>query len=58
MFSVREKYWRYSLFVLILSMGIVIFIELAPLLGGLLGAATIYILLRRQMAYLTECRKW
>lgn len=58
MFSVREKYWRYSLFVLILGMGVTIFVELAPLLGGLLGAATIYILLRKQMVHLTESRKW
>lgn len=58
MFSVREKYWRYSLFVLILGMGVAIFVELAPLLGGLLGAMTIYILLRKQMAVLTERRKW
>ena len=45
----RERYWRYSLFVLILGLGITICIELTPFLGGLLGAATIYVLLRRQM---------
>ena len=38
----RERYWRYSLFVLILGLGITICIELTPFLGGLLGAATIY----------------
>ncbi len=54
----REKYWRYSLFVLILGLGITIFIEITPFLGGLLGAATIYVLLRRQMRYLTERRRW
>ncbi|WP_419511312.1 AI-2E family transporter [Alistipes sp.] len=54
----REQYWRYSLFVLILGLGIAIFVELTPFLGGLLGAATIYVLLRRQMHYFTECRKW
>ena len=41
----RERYWRYSLFVLILGLGITICIELTPFLGGLLGAATIYVLL-------------
>jgi len=56
--SVREQYWRYSLFVLILGMGITIFIELSSFLGGLLGAATIYVLLRRQMRLLTERRRW
>ena len=54
----RERYWRYSLFVLILGLGITICIELTPFLGGLLGAVTIYVLLRRQMHYLTACRKW
>ena len=58
MFSVREKYGRYSLFVLIIGFGVAIFVELAPLLGGLLGAMTIYILLRKQMFALTEQRKW
>ena len=48
MLSVREKYWRYSLFVLILGLGVTIFIELTPFLGGVLGAMTIYVLLRRQ----------
>ena len=56
--SVREKYWRYSLFVLILGIGTALFLELAPLLGGILGAATIYILLRRQMRLLTERHRW
>ena len=37
MLSVREKYWRYSLFVLIAGLGLTIFAELTPFLGGLLG---------------------
>ncbi|MDE6070395.1 MAG: AI-2E family transporter, partial [Alistipes sp.] len=56
--SFREKYWRYSLFVLIVGLGVTIFVELVPFLGGLLGAATIYVLLRRQMWYLSERRHW
>lgn len=56
--SFREKYWRYSLFVLIVGLGATIFIELVPFLGGLLGAATIYVLLRGQMWYLSERRHW
>ena len=55
--SFKELYWRYSLFVLILGLGVTIFIELTPFLGGVLGAMTIYVLLRRQMHYLTACRK-
>ncbi len=56
--SFREKYWRYSLFVLIVGLGVTIFVELTPFLGGLLGAVTIYILLRRQMHLLTARRGW
>ena len=56
--SIREKYGRYSLFALIAGLGITIFIEIIPFLGGLLGAVTIYILLRRQMWLLTERRQW
>ena len=54
----REKYWSRSLFVLILGLGIVIFIEIIPLLGSILGAITLYILLRRQMRYLVIRHKW
>ena len=58
MLSAREKYWRYSLFVLIAGLGLTIFVELTPFLGGLLGAVTIYVLLRRQMWFLSERRRW
>ncbi len=58
MMSFREKYWHYSLFVLIVGLGVTIFVELVPFLGGLLGAATIYVLLRGQMWHLTERRHW
>lgn len=56
--SVKEQYWRFSLFALILGLGTAIFIEMTPFLGGVLGAATIYVLLRGQMRYLSLCRKW
>lgn len=58
MLSIREKYGRYSLFVLIIGLGVTIFIKIVPFLGGLLGAVTIYVLLRRQMRQLTEHRGW
>ncbi len=54
----KEQYWRYSLFVIILALGVVIVVELRPYIGGVLGAATIYVLLRKQMRYLTSCRRW
>ncbi len=53
----REKYWRYSLIVLILGLGALLTAELALFLGGLLGALTIYILLRGQMRRLAA-RGW
>lgn len=56
--TVREQYWKYSLFILILGLGTAIFIELIPFLGGLLGAVTIYVLLRSQMSWLTEHKGW
>ena len=54
--SVKEQYWRYSLVVIILGLGTIIFVKLQPFLGGLLGALTIYILVRKQMFSLTEKR--
>lgn len=58
MSTFREKYGRYSLYVLIAGLGVTIFVELLPFLGGLLGAVTIYVLLRRQLWLLTERRRW
>ena len=55
--STKEQYWKYSLIVIILFMGIIIFRQITPFLGGLLGALTIYILVRGQMRYLVEKRE-
>ncbi|WP_342383703.1 AI-2E family transporter [Bacteroides ovatus] len=55
--STKEKYWKYSLIIIILFMGIIIFRQITPFMGGLLGALTIYILVRTQMRYLVEKRK-
>lgn len=52
--SLKEQYWRYSLITIILVLGVILFVEFIPFLGGILGASTIYILVRRQMLYLTE----
>lgn len=54
--SLNEQYWRYSLVVIILLLGGIIFYEALPFFSGILGAMTIYILLRGQMLYLTEKR--
>ena len=55
--SAKEQYWRYSLITIILVLGIILFIEFISFLGGILGASTIYILVRNQMLYLTEKKK-
>lgn len=55
--SVKEQYWRYSLIAIIIVLGIVLFQQIIPFLGGLLGALTIYILVRKQMIRLTTKRK-
>lgn len=52
--NLKEQYWRYSLIVIILLMGVIIFRQITPFMGGLLGALTIYILVRGQMRCLTE----
>ena len=54
---VKEQYWRYSLIAIIIVLGIVLFQQITPFLGGLLGALTIYILVRKQMIRLTTKRK-
>ena len=55
--SIKEQYWKYSLIVIILFMGVIIFRQITPFLGGLLGALAMYILVRTHMNYLTEKRK-
>lgn len=55
--SNKEQYWKYSLIAIILVIGVVLFREITPFLGGLLGALTIYILVRKQMEALTVKRK-
>ena len=44
--------------VLLLLLGILLFLELYSFLPAMLGAITLYILMRRWMYYLTEKRKW
>lgn len=55
--STKEQYWKYSLIIIIVGLGIILFRQITPFLSGLLGALTIYILVRRQMIYLSEKRK-
>ena len=34
--SLKESYWKYSLITIIVVMGIILFIEFTPFLGGIL----------------------
>jgi predicted PurR-regulated permease PerM len=56
--SLKEHYWKYSLIGILLLSGIILTKEFAPFLGGILGAFTIYVLVRKQMFYLTERKRW
>lgn len=56
--SMREQYWKYSLIIFIIVIGLILFREFLPFLNGILGAFTIYILVRKQMFYLTEKKGW
>ena len=54
----KMQYWKYSLIAIILLLGVIIFLKITPFLGGLMGAATLYLLLRGQMLYLIEKHHW
>ena len=56
--TLKERYWRYSLVAIILLFGLIIFYESLPFLGGILGASTIYVLMRSQLFYLVEKKKF
>lgn len=53
----KKGYKKYSLITLTLILGLIIFFEMTPFMSGVLGAMTIYMLLRGQMKYLTEKKK-
>lgn len=55
--STKEQYWKYSLIAIIIGLGIILFRQIIPFLGGLLGALTIYTLVRKQMIHLSDKRK-
>ena len=55
--SVKEQYRKYSLISIILGLGLLLFLKMTPFMGGILGACTIYIMVRDQMLYLTQKKK-
>lgn len=55
--SVKEQHRKYSLITIILGLGLLLFLKMTPFMGGILGACTIYIMVRDQMLYLTQKKK-
>lgn len=55
--SVKEQYRKCSLITIILGLGLLLFLKMTPFMGGILGACTIYIMVRDQMLYLTQKKK-
>jgi len=53
----KTNYWRISLIILVVALGALIVRESLPFLGGLLGACTIYVLVRNHMLYLHEKKR-
>lgn len=54
----KERYWKYSLIVLIIIIGVLLVKEFSVFLGGFLGAFTVYMLVRKQMHTLVEKKRW
>lgn len=42
----KEQYWKYSLIILIVGLGILLFRQAQPFMNGILGGFTLYLLLR------------
>lgn len=57
MSNFKEQYWRRSLLIIIVVLGALVFKEILPFLSGVLGACTVYVLVRGQMAYLEDTKK-
>ena len=57
--ALYRGFYRQGLFLLtLIALGLLIFLELKFFIGCILGAITLYIVLRRPFFYLSETRKW
>jgi predicted PurR-regulated permease PerM len=54
----QNRVRQFFFILIILLLGILLFIELQSFLPALLGAITLYVLIRRWMFFLTEKKKW
>ena len=48
----KEQYWKYSLIIFIIGLGILLFRQAQPFMNGILGGFTLYILLRNSPNWL------
>lgn len=55
--SSKATYLKFSLIIILVIMGTLIVKESLPFLGGILGACTIYVMVRNHMLYLCEKKK-
>ena len=56
--TTKQLYWKYSLVTIVLALGTLIVIKLWAFWSGLLGALTVYILVRKQMFCLSDKHGW
>ena len=54
----KNKQYKYILIGLLVLLGLILFKEIRPLLSGFFGASTLFVMMRSQMDYLTEKKKW
>lgn len=58
MIKIKNQQYKYILIGLLILLGFMFFKEGRPFLSGIFGASTLFVMMRNQMAYLTEKKKW
>ncbi|HKM45453.1 MAG TPA: AI-2E family transporter [Dysgonamonadaceae bacterium] len=58
MIKTNNNQFKYVLIAFLILVGLIFFKEGRPFLSGILGASTLFVMMRNQMAYLTEKKKW
>ena len=58
MIKIRNKQYKFILIGFLVLLGLILLKEARPFLSGLFGASTLFVMMRSQMAYLTEKKKW
>ena len=58
MIKIKNQQYKYILIGLLVLLGLILFKEARPFLSGIFGASTLFVMMRSQMAYLTEKKNW